>query len=330
MQSFRHNTTMRKPKLLQLLHEAIRLKGMSRATEKSYRHWIKRFVHFHDLRHPSELSVDEVRSFLSHLAVEGNVAPSTQNQALAALLFLYRHVLRKPLPLIDNIERARRPKRLPVVLSRDEVRTILSRLRGVDRLICQLLYGAGLRLAECHALRVKDIDFDYGRIIIRDGKGGVDRYTLLPRELIDPLRQHLKKVRALHAEDIDRGHGRTSLPHALERKYPDAPRSWTWQFVFPASRLAFDRESGVMRRFYRHPSVVQRALHKAVVASGIAKDAGCHTLRHCFATHLLEGGYDIRTVQELLGHSDVRTTMMYTHVLNRGPGAVRSPLDALT
>lgn len=321
---------MSKPKLLQLLHEAIRLKGMSGATEKSYRHWIKRFVHFHGLRHPAELSVDEVRSFLSHLAVEGNVAPSTQNQALAALLFLYRHVLRKPLPHIENIERAHRPKRLPVVLSRDEVRTILSQLGGLDRLICQLLYGAGLRLTECHTLRVKDIDVDYGRIVVRDGKGGVDRYTVLPQELIDPLRQHLKNVLALHAADIERGYGSAPLPHALERKYPEATSSWAWQFVFPASRLAVDRDSGVTRRFFRHPSVVQRAFHKAVVASGIAKHAGCHTLRHCFATHLLEAGYDIRTVQELLGHSDVRATMIYTHVLNRGPRAVRSPLDELS
>lgn len=271
----------------------------------------------------------DVEAFLSSLATQNHVAASTQNQALQAILFLYRNVLRQPLGIVPGIVRARTPQRLPVVLSRAEVRAVLDALSGPSRLIVRLLDGAGLRLSECLNLRVKDIDFAAGQITVRGGKGGKDRPTMLPTTMIEPLRRHLDAVAQLHRQDLAAGHGRVVMPTALSRKYPDADRTWTWQFVFPASRVCHDPRWGAPSRFHLHESVVQRAMTQAVRSCGLTKRASCHTLRHSFATHLLEDGYDIRTVQELLGHADVSTTMIYTHVLNRGGLGVRSPADKL-
>jgi integron integrase len=290
---------------------------------------VKRFVLFHGKRHPREMGATEVSAFLSHLAVAGRVSASTQNQALAALVFLYRQVLDAPAPLLelDDLVRARVPSRLPVVLTPDETRALLARLEGESRLVAALLYGAGLRLLEGLRLRVKDLELERGEIVVRDGKGRKDRVTMLPRSLAAELRAQIARARALHAADLEAGFGAVALPDALARKYPDAAREWGWQWVFPASRRFREAESGTERRHHLHETVVQRAVKRAVRAAGIAKPASCHTLRHSFATHLLASGYDIRTVQELLGHRDVRTTMIYTHVLNRGGRGVRSPLD---
>lgn len=271
----------------------------------------------------------EVSAFLSSLAVRDKVAASTQNQALSALLFLYKEVLLTPLPSIELKERARMPMRLPVVLAREEVRRVLAQLTGVARLVASLLYGSGLRLTECLELRVKDIDFDRRSITVRRGKGQKDRTTLLPASIAGALREHLADVRETHGHDVARGLGRAVLPDALERKYPNASTEWGWQFVFPAARICRDPAYGPPSRFHLHESVIQRAVTEAVRASGITKRASCHTFRHSFATHLLEGGYDIRTVQELLGHADVSTTMLYTHVLDKGPMGVKSPADRL-
>lgn len=308
---------------LRALHYSLR-------TEEAYIHWIRRYIFFFDKAHPRELSAAHVERFLSHLASERDVAASTQNQAKSALLFLYKQVLEVELPWLDGIVQARVPKRLPVVLTRDEARTLLEALApGEPRLVCGLLYGSGLRVMEALRLRVKDVDFARGEVLVREGKGFKDRVTMLPRDLAAPLGAHLVRVRALHGQDLGQGYGDVWLPHALDRKYPNAGREWGWQYVFPAAARSVDPRSGVIRRHHLGDQAVQRALRQALRASGIVKPATPHTLRHSFATHLLESGYDIRTVQELLGHADVSTTMIYTHVLNRGAGAVRSPFDGM-
>jgi integron integrase len=319
----------REPRLLDAVREALRVRHYSRRTERAYVGWIRRYILFHGKRHPTDMGAEEVTRFLSSLAVEGRVSSSTQNQALSALLFLYGPVLGVELPWLDELVRAARPQRLPVVLSRDEVRAVLLALRGTTRLMAVLLYGAGLRLLECARLRVKDIDFAANQIVVRSGKGDHDRVTLLPAAVRPALQRHLAQVRAQHERDLRAGAGWVELPHALARKYPDAGREWPWQWVFPATRTYVERTTGQRRRHHLHETAVQRAVHRAVREAGLAKPASCHTFRHSFATHLLEDGYDIRTVQELLGHRDVRTTMIYTHVLNRGPAGVRSPLDGL-
>ena len=314
-------------KLLDLLRDAMCRKHYSYRTEQSYVHWVRRFVFFHNKRHPREMGGEEVEAFLTHLARERSVSASTQNQALAALLFLYGQVLGVRLPWMQGIERAKRPVRVPVVLTQAEVRALLSQLEGTKWLMASLLYGAGLRLRECLRLRVKDVDFGYRQIVVRDGKGGKDRVTMLPATLIEPLRNHLVRVKRRHERDLEEGYGEVELPFAIERKYPKASRDWGWQYVFPSSKLSADPRSGVIRRHHVFDSVLPRAISAAARAAGIAKPVGSHTLRHSFATHLLQGGYDIRTVQELLGHQDVSTTMVYTHVLSKGGRGVASPLD---
>ena len=317
------------PRLLDRVSEAIRTRHYSRRTEKAYVHWIRRFIFFHDKRHPADMGVAEVTAFLTSLAVRDKVAASTQNQALSALLFLYREVLGVELPWLDDVVRAKRPQYLPVVLTRDETRAVLQRLNGVPRVMALLLYGAGLRLLECCRLRVKDVDFATNQIVIRDGKGRKDRVTMLPAAVKTLLMTQIDHVRTQHQADLRRGAGWVELHGALLRKYPNAGREWGWQWVFPATRFYVDRLTGQWRRHHLHESVLQRAVKDAVRAAGLAKPATCHTFRHSFATHLLEDNHDIRTVQELLGHRDVSTTMIYTHVLNRGPAGVRSPADGM-
>jgi integron integrase len=319
-----------KPRLLDQVRDALRVRHYSRRTESAYIGWIRRYILFHGKRHPADLGAAEVSRFLSFLAVEGRVTASTQNQALAALLFLYQAVLGVDLPWLDDLVRARRPQRLPVVLSREEVHAVLMALRGMPRLMVVLLYGSGLRLLECARLRVKDVDFAEHQIVVRAGKGARDRATLLPAAVEPVLHRHLERVRQQHDRDLRIGAGWVEVPHALGRKYPSAGREWAWQWVFPATRIYREPVTGQRRRHHLHETVVQKAVRCAVREAGLSKPASCHTFRHCFATHLLEDGYDIRTVQQLLGHRDVRTTMIYTHVLNRGPAAVRSPLDALS
>ncbi len=317
------------PRLLDRVRYQMRLRHLSRRTEKAYVAWIRRYVLFHGKRHPREMgATDVVARFLTSLAVERRVSASTQNQALAALLFLYREVLGMPLEGIDAV-RAKMPGRLPVVLTRDEVRAVIGRLQGVPHLMALLLYGAGLRLLECARLRIKDVDFGAKQIVVRRGKGDRDRVTLLPEAARDGLTRQMEAVRRLHAADLRRGAGWVELPAALERKYPNAGRELPWQWVFPATRMYTEPASGQRRRHHLHESVLQRAVKQAVRDARITKPASCHTFRHSFATHLLEDGYDIRTVQELLGHKDVATTMIYTHVLNRGPAGVRSPVDRM-
>ena len=316
-------------RLLDQVRGKIRLKHYSIRTEQAYVDWIRRFILHFGKRHPRELGAAEVEAFLTHLAVAGKVAASTQNQAKSALLFLYKEVLEAELPWLDNVERAKAPKRLPVVLTRDEVQALLSRLEGTHWLMASLLYGAGLRLMECLRLRVQDVDFSRREILVRDGKGFKDRVTMLPAALAAPLRAHLERVRELHRQDLAAGCGAVHLPYALERKYPGAARDWGWQYVFPSTKLAVDPRSGETRRHHVQDQALQRAVKQAVRDADLAKTATPHTLRHSFATHLLEGGSDIRTVQELLGHSDVSTTMIYTHVLNKGGRGVTSPLDRL-
>lgn len=315
--------------LLNEVRNVIRLKHYSIRTEEAYVNIIRRFIIFHHKRHPKEMGVDEIRQYLSHMATDGNVAASTQNVALAALLFLYREVLRIDLPLVEGVERAKRPQRIPVVLTPEEVERILAHTTGTHQLMASLLYGAGLRLMECVRLRVKDVDFDYQQIIVRDGKGEKDRRTILPEPIIEPLRRHLAKVRLQHEEDVRVGCGSVYLPYALERKYPKAATEWIWQYVFPAAKLSVDPRTGERRRHHASEDGLQKAVKQAIKTSRIEKRASCHTLRHSFATHLLESGYDIRTIQELLGHSDISTTMIYTHVLNKGGWAVKSPLELL-
>lgn len=316
-----------KPKLLEQVSRAARLRHLSIRTEEAYRNWIRRYVRFHGTRHPTDLGPEEVRAFLSSLATEGKVSASTQNQALAALLFLYRSVLEQALPEISDVVRARRPKRLPVVWTRAEARQVLSRLRGTHALAAGLLYGSGLRLLECLRLRIKDLDFAEATLMVRDGKGQKDRVTMLPTTLAAPLQTQIRTVRKTYEADLARGLGCVYLPDALARKYPNAERSWGWQYLFPAPHPSTDPRSGEVRRHHLSESALQKAVAVAVREAGISKGGSCHTFRHSFATHLLEAGGDIRTVQELLGHSDVRTTMIYTHVLQRGGVGLRSPLD---
>lgn len=317
----------REPRLLDQVRDRIRVLHYSYRTEQTYLAWIRRYILFHGKRHPREMGKSEVEAFLSHLALQRKVAASTQNQALSAILFLYRQVLGIELGWLEDVVRARKSERLPVVLSRDEVQSLLARIDGEKGLMAGLLYGAGLRLMECVRLRVKDVDFGMNQILVRDGKGRKDRVTVLPRSLVDPLRRQVERVRHIHAQDLKRGYGEVYLPFALARKYPNAPRETAWQYLFPSTRLSQDPRSGRTMRHHKDEKALQRAVKNAVRGSGIEKPASCHSLRHSFATHLLESGYDIRTVQELLGHRDVRTTMVYTHVLNRGGRGVRSPLD---
>lgn len=317
------------PRLLEQVRDAIRLRHYSLRTEQAYLDWIKRFLLFHHERHPKDMGAAEVEQFLSHLAVEGKVAASTQNQALSALLFLYKQVLGIDLPWMNDITRAKKPQRLPVVLTVEEVRRVLARMDGQHGLMAELLYGAGLRLLECARLRVKDVDFGYRQITVRDGKGEKDRMTMLPQTVIEPLRMHLEKVRLIHEHDVEEGFGEVYLPYALAQKHPNAAREWGWQYVFPARDRSVDLHSGMTRRHHVDEQSLQRAMKKAVRAAGLTKPASCHTLRHSFAAHLLQSGSDIRTVQALLGHKDVSTTMIYTHVLNHGGQGVVSPLNRM-
>ncbi len=315
--------------LLQRVCETLRARRNSPRTAEAYCHWIRRFFVFHDHRPAGELGRPEIEEYLSHLANVEKVSASSQNQALAALLFLFLHVLGVPLGKIGEFTRAKRPQRMPVVLTPTEVAAILDRMSGAPRLMASLLYGSGLRLLEACRLRVKDLDLERGEILVRDGKGQKDRITLLPRSLADPLRLHLAEVKDIHQHDLAQGAGSVELPDALDRKLPNASREWCWQWVFPATRHYFHEETRTWRRHHLHETLLQRAVHEALLAAGLTKRAGCHTFRHSFATHLLENGYDIRTIQELLGHTDVATTMIYTHVLNRGGFGVRSPLDGM-
>lgn len=320
---------MSKPKLLDRVHSVARVRHLSLGTERAYSDWIRRYILFHRKRHPEEMGVEEIRQFLSHLAVDGRVAASTQNVALCALLFLYRDVLGVELPYVEGIQRAKRPTRVPVVFTRAEASALLSHLTGTYKLIAGLLYGSGLRLMmEALRLRVKDLDFEYAEILVRAGKGEKDRRTILPRPLVEPLRRQLDGVRLLHEQDMREGFGEVYLPYALARKYPAAAREWAWQYVFPSSKLSTDPRSGVTRRHHASADSRQREVKRAIRLARITKHGGCHTLRHSFATHLLEDGYDLRTIQELLGHADVRTTQIYTYVLNKGGRGVRSPLES--
>lgn len=319
--------SMTKPRLLDEVRGALRVKHYSIRTEETYIQWIKRFIYFHNKKHPADMGEAEVSAFLNYLAVSKNVTASTQNQALSALLFLYKQVLGVELPWLDGITRAKRPSRLPEVLPREDVLRILNEIGGISGLITRLLYGTGMRLMEVMRLRVQDVDFDYRQIIVRQGKGAKDRSTMLPDSLAGPLQKQLEYARLLHQHDLKEGFGCVYLPFALERKYPNACREWGWQYVFPSANRSVDPRSGVVRRQHMDEKNVQRAVKSAVRKLGIHKRITPHTLRHCFATHLLENGTDIRTLQELLGHKDVKTTQIYTHVMKRGGNAVRSPLD---
>ncbi len=317
----------REPRLLDRVRAEIRLRHYSVRTGQAYVEWIRRFILFYDKRHPREMGGEEVSAFLTHLATQRQVAASTQNQALGALVFLYRAVLRMPLPELDGVVRARKPRNLPVVLSESEVQRLLAQMSGSPALAASLLYGSGLRLLECVQLRVKDLDFERNELAVWEGKGKKRRVTMLPTSLRGPLERQLRRVRGLHASELRAGFGEAPLPGALARKYPNAQKEFVWQFLFPSARRVGDASTGRALRWHMSASTVQRAVKQAVVAAGIHKRASCHSLRHSFATHLLERGQDIRTVQELLGHSSVATTMIYTHVLNRGRLGVRSPLD---
>ena len=319
----------RQQRLIPRVRGSLRARHYSRRTEEAYVGWIKRFIFFHGKRHPASMGGEEVNAFLTSLAVQDRVAAATQNQALSALLFLYREVLHDPLPWMDDLVRASRPFRVPVVLTIEEVRRLLDQLDGVPRLVALLLYGGGLRLLECLRLRVKDLNFARSELFVRDPKGRRDRITTLPRSAEHPLREHLQLVRQLHDRDLERGRGYVVLPTALARKFPNAPREWKWQWVFPAARRWRDEQTGLEYRHHIHETVIQRAIKEAASRAGFDKRVTCHTLRHSFATHLLERGQDIRTVQELLGHRDVATTMIYTHVLRLGAKGVRSPADSL-
>ena len=318
----------RSPGLIQRYREELQARHYARRTVATYEQWLRRFLRFHQRRHPREMGSAEVNAFLTHLAVEGQVSASTQNQALSALLFLYRELLERDLDL-EGVIRARRRPRLPVVMSVAEVRAVLERLDGVEALVAGVLYGGGLRLMEALRLRVHDLDLQRLQITVRDGKGGKDRRTMLPSRLVEGLKAHLEAVRRLHRQDLAEGYGKVQLPHALDRKYPHAPVEWGWQWVFPQQHRWRNSETGEQGRHHLDPTVIQKAVRRAVLASGIITPATCHTFRHSFAMHLLETGHDIRTIQELLGHQDIKTTMIYTHVLNRGPLGVRSPADAL-
>ncbi len=313
------------PLLFQRVRAELRVRHYSPRTERAYVSWVKRLVRFHR-RHPRDLREDEIKGFLEDLVLRGASA-STHQQALCAIAFLYQRVLGVPMPWLADLARPRRERSLPVVLTKQEVFAVLARMNGAPKLMAALLYGSGLRLLECATLRVKDIDFGAGHLVVRQGKGRKDRLSVLPAQLRVPLNEHLRSVKELHMADLAKGAGSVALPGALARKYPHASKSWAWQWLFPATRTYVDATSGERRRHHLHETVLQRAFHSAVLQAQVTKPATCHSLRHSFATHLLEAGYDIRTIQELLGHRDVATTMIYTHVLNRGPFAVRSPLD---
>ena len=315
------------PRLMDRMRDALRSRHYSRRTEQAYCRWVRGFVRFHECTHPDEMGEAEINEFLTDLAVHKHVSASTQNQALCALLFLYRHVLGREIGSLGDVVRARPSSRLPVVLTRGEVRALLGRLDGDAWLMASLMYGTGMRLGECLRLRVLDVDFDRREITVRNGKGGSDRVTMLPGRLARPLREHFARVRLVHESDLADGWGRVELPAALARKYPNAPAEWKWQWAFPQMNRWRDPRTGREGRHHVHATVLQRGVKTAVRGAGITKHAGCHTLRHSFATHLLEAGYDIRTIQELLGHKSVNSTMVYTHVLNRGGRGVRSPLD---
>lgn len=319
----------KKPKLLERLRSAIRTRHYSIRTEEAYTSWVKRFILFHNKRHPRDMGEKEINQFLSYLAEERNVASSTQNQALCAIIFLYKYVLKIEIGDLGDLARAKKPKRLPVVLSHREMKAIFDNLSGIHWMMATLLYGAGLRLMECLRLRVKDIDFDLNQIIVRDAKGGKDRVTMLPQIAREPLKEHLKQVKKIHQEDLENNHGCVYLPNALQNKYPEAEKEWGWKYVFPSQRISRDPRSGIKRRHHLSEHVLARALKKALRQTNIHKKATCHSLRHSFATHLLEAGYDIRTIQELLGHKNLQTTMVYTHMLNKGGKGVRSPADEL-
>lgn len=317
------------PKLLDRLVQALRSRHYSRRTEQTYCHWVKRFIFYHNVRHPAEMGEPEINAFLTHLALKEKVSASTQNQALSALLFLYRHVIGRGVGDLGEVIRARKPKRLPVVMTREEVKAVLANLSGDKWLMASLMYGAGLRLMECLCLRVQNIDFSRNEILVRDGKGAKDRITMLPESLKNPLQEHLKKVKTIHERDLGEGWGRVLLPDALDRKYPNAPKDWRWQWVFPQEIRWTIPKNGEEGRYHVNESIIQKAVAGAVRKAGLCKRATRHTFRHSFATQLLGSGYDIRTVQELLGHKDVKTTMIYTHVLNRGGKGVKSPVDDL-
>ena len=320
---------MKPQKLLDQVRSEIRYRRYSIRTERTYLGWIKRYIYFHGKRHPMEMAESEVRQFLNHLVSERNVSASTQNQALCAIVFLYRRVLKRNLDWIDNINWSKRPKKLPVVFTKDEVKKVLTMIDGQQWLMASLLYGAGLRLMECIRLRIQDIDFGYHQLVVRNGKGEKDRVTLLPDQLYEHLNKQVDKVRILHQLDLEKGFGRVHLPNALERKYPNAASEFRWQYFFPAGKISSDPRSGIKRRHHVSKDSLHSSVKKAVEKAWINKRGTCHTFRHSFATHLLEAGYDIRTVQELLGHKDVSTTMIYTHVLNKGGQNVISPLDGL-
>ncbi|MDX2030319.1 MAG: integron integrase [Blastocatellia bacterium] len=315
--------------LFDQIRTALRLRGMSYRTEQAYIDWARQFILFHRKRHPKEMGAEEIRAFLSALVNIRNVAPATQNQALHALLFLYREVLQIELPRISGLQPAKKPTKVPTVFTEEEVQRILEQMQGTKKLMARLLYGTGIRLNELLRLRVQDLDFGRNQIVVRQGKGNKDRLTMMPQSLRTPLREHLRGVKTAHEADLRAGFGAVLLPYALEKKYPEAAREWKWQYVFPAPRRSRDPRSGDERRHHLDPSMLQKAVREAIRKAGINKHGSCHTFRHSFATHLLESGYDIRTVQELLGHADVATTMIYTHVLNRGGLGVRSPLDKL-
>lgn len=317
---------MQQPKLLDQVRNLMRLKHLSYKTERAYVGYIRKYILFHNKKHPKEMGVDEIRNYLTHLAVEKNVAASTQNVAFNALLFLYKQVLGIDLPIIEGVLRAKRPLRLPSVFTPSEAKALIAELGGATNLIVSLLYGCGMRLTEALRLRVKDIDFEAWQITVRDGKGAKDRTTMLPETIADNLRNHLDRVKLLHEQDLADGFGSVSLPYALKRKYPNADKEFAWAYVFPSAKLSPTREDGVVRRHHTAESTIQEAVKRAMRKLGIHKHASCHTFRHSFATHLLENHYDIRTVQELLGHKDVRTTQIYTHVL-KNKNFVRSPLD---
>ena len=311
------------------LRAALQARHYSRRTEQAYGHWVTRFLHFHRGRKPAEMAEPEINAFLTHVAVKETVSASTQNQALSALLFLYRHVTGREVGDLGEVIRARKPKRLPVVMTRDEVKVVLTNLSDDKWLMASLMYGAGLRLMECLRLRVQDIDVSRNEILVRDGKGAKDRITMLPESLKAPLQEHLKRGKAIHERDLAEGQGRVLMPDALDRKYPNASKDWRWQWVFPQENRWKNTKTGEEGRHHVHETILQRAVKEAVRKAGVVKHVGCHTFRHSFATHLLEAGYDIRTIQELLGHKDVSTTMIYTHVLSKGGHGVRSPIDGL-
>jgi integron integrase len=317
------------PKLLDQMRESMRARHYRPRTEETYCQWVRRYILFHQKQHPKDMGEPEINTFLTYLAVNEKVSASTQNQALSAILYLYRQVIGREVGDLDEVIRARKPKRLPVVMTREEVKSVLDKLNNDKWAMASLLYGSGLRLMECLRLRVQDLDFSNREILVRDGKGGKDRRTMLPQSLTPVLREHLTHVKKIHEKDLADGWGRVLLPDALERKYPNAPAEWRWQWVFPQENRWKNRVTGEEGRHHIHETILQRAVREAVARAGVVKRVGCHTFRHCFATHLLEAGYDIRTIQELLGHKDVSTTMIYTHVLNKGGKGVKSPMDGL-